>query len=252
MPDTLNSAATKSAARSHPDQCRPIAAAVFLERALLFTFVAHGLGMLSLLAFLLPGIPGGSNHDSAARIAYVAANPWLWRVGWLPWQITALSDILLAIALVRTPWIPRPPAIITLILTCVAILPDQIGQAVWITRGVDLAQDAIRTHDPAAYLAFESIIYKAVSAWAALLYTMGAVGWTCCFVAAGTWNRRLTAISALAWPVFLCASIGPLLPRGLQPSAALVGMGNALGFLLLEWWYLEVLGLVLRRSRPAK
>src|SRR5438105_2517482 len=84
---------------------KAILAARFLEQALVFTFVAHGLGMLSLIAFLLPGLPGGSTPENAPRIAYIAMHPWLWRLGWLPWQITALSDILLAIALVRTPWI---------------------------------------------------------------------------------------------------------------------------------------------------
>jgi hypothetical protein len=115
---------------------------------------------------------------------------------------------------------------------------------------VDLAAETVRSHNPSAYAGFETTIYRAVSAWAALLYTMGAVGWTWCFVAAGTWNRRLSVISAFAWTIFLFAAIGPLLPDGAQPSAALIGIGNAVGFLLLEWWYLEVFELVLRRSRP--
>ena len=228
---------------------RAVPAARFLERALVFTFVAHGLGMLSLLAFLLPGLPGGSNPDDAARIGYIAAHPWLWRLGWLPWQITALSDILLAVALVRTPWIPRVPAFATLALTCVAVLPDQIGQALWITEGVRLAQRSIQSHNFAAYLHFEPGIYRATSAWAAILYTLGAIGWTWCFASAGTWNRRLTSLSVPLWALFLAAGIGPLLPNGLQPTAPLVGAANALGFLLMEWWFLDVLEQVLRRSR---
>jgi len=83
-----------------------LSAARVLEAALVITFVAHGLAMLSMIAFLLPGLPGGTTAEDAARIAYIAAHPWLWRLGWLPWQITAGSDLLLAIALLRTPWIP--------------------------------------------------------------------------------------------------------------------------------------------------
>ncbi len=230
-------------------ETRATPAARFLEHALVFTFVAHGLGMLSLVAFLLPGLPGGSTAADADRVAYIAAHPWLWRLGWLPWQVTALSDIVLAVALVRTPWIKRLPAFVTLALTCLAILPDQIGQARWITEGVRLAEQAVRTHSVADYLHFEALIYRAVSAWAATLYTLGAVGWTWCFVSAGTWNRRLTLLSVPLWMIFLVAGIGPLLPVGRQPSAPVIGIMNALGFLLLEWWFLEVLEAVIRTSR---
>lgn len=228
---------------------QPIPAARLLEWALLFTFVAHGLGMLSLLIFLLPGLPGGSTPSDADRISYIAAHPWLWRLGWLPWQITAVSDILLAIALVRTPWIPRLPAFVTLTLTCFAILPDQIGQALWITEGVRLAERATLSHNLGGYLQYEAVISRATSAWAATVYTLAAIGWTWCFVSAGTWNTRLTLLSIPLWLIFLFAGVGPLVPEALRPSAPAIGIANALGFLLMEWWFLEVLEQVLRRSR---
>ncbi|HLJ54215.1 MAG TPA: hypothetical protein VKT77_04195 [Chthonomonadaceae bacterium] len=232
-----------------PANAPPILAARLLETALVLTFLAHGLGMLSLAALLLPGLPGGSSADVGVRAAYIAGHPWLWRLGWLPWQMTAASDILLAVALVRTPWIPRAPAYLTLLLTCIAILPDQIGQAIWITHGVRTAQRAVVTGDPLLYSRFEAQISVAVSAWAALLYTLGALGWTWCFVSAGTWNRRLPSLSVALWSIFLFASISPLLPAALRPAPALVGAANGIGFLLMEWWFLEVLELVLRRSR---
>ena len=50
--------------------------------------------MLSMAVLLLPGLPSGGTADDLARIRYVAAHPWLWRLGWLPWQLTALSDVL--------------------------------------------------------------------------------------------------------------------------------------------------------------
>jgi hypothetical protein len=46
----------------------------FLERTLLFTFCIHGIAMLAMVFFLLPGLPGGPN-ESAARMAYVASGP---------------------------------------------------------------------------------------------------------------------------------------------------------------------------------
>jgi hypothetical protein len=219
-----------------------------LQAALLLNFLMHGLAMLSLVALLLPGLPGGSGADDAARISYVATHPWQWRLGWLPWQLSAAADILLAVALVRTRWIRRIPAVLTLILTVAAVLPDQSGQARWITEGVRLAQLAARTHDPAAYLRFEADTYRTVAALAATLYTVGALGWTWCFAAAGTWNRRLTLLSVPLWSIFLAASAGPLLPPPLRPTPAFVGACNAVGFLLLEWWLLEVLARVRARS----
>ena len=128
-------------------------------------------------------------------------------------------------------------------------MPDQIGQACWITEGVHLAEQAVHTHNVAGYLRFEAIIYRATSAWAATLYTFGAIGWTWCFASAGTWNRRLTLLSIPLWIIFLFAGIGPMLPDGLRPSAPAIGIANALGFLLMQWWFLEVLEQVLRRSR---
>src|SRR5262245_40998567 len=94
-------------------------AARFLERALLFTMAAHLTAMVTMALFLLPGVPGGADTDAAARAAYIAERPLLWRLGWLPWQLTALSDLLLGLALVFTKWIPKLPALWALALTLV-------------------------------------------------------------------------------------------------------------------------------------
>src|SRR4051812_27382082 len=129
-----------------PDPPNPLPrAALPLERALLFTFVAHAAGMIAMAAFLLPGMPGGPSVDVAVRAAYVASHPWLWRLGWLGWQVTALSDLLLAIALLVTPWVRKHAALATLALTIAALAPDQFGQFRWTWAGVALAGDAIRS-----------------------------------------------------------------------------------------------------------
>src|SRR2546430_529476 len=96
------------------DRVDPTSAARFLERTILFTFAAHALGMITMALFLLPGMPGGTNALLLERAAYVASHPWLWRAGWFGWQLTALSDLLLGVALLRTPWIPKLAAMITL------------------------------------------------------------------------------------------------------------------------------------------
>src|SRR5882724_5694296 len=112
---------------------------MLLERALLLTLVAHAAAMVSMALFLLPGMPGGGSLDDASRMAYIASHPWIWRLGWLPWQVTAASDLFVAVALLRTPWVGRFAAACTVVATVVAVIPDQYGQVAWITKGIALA-----------------------------------------------------------------------------------------------------------------
>jgi hypothetical protein len=223
-----------------------------LEAALLFTFVAHGYGMLTMATCLLPGIPGGSGHDTAARIAYIANHPWLWRIGWSGWQITAVSDLLLGIALLVTPWIPKLPAIVTVICTILAIIPDQSGQALWTWYGVKPAQDAIAGGDFAAYLAFEHRTFQWIAGYGTVGYLLAALGWTWCFAAAGAWSRRLTQLSIATWGIFAAATCVLFLPASWQTPllATLVSIGNAIAFVLLMIWLVAVDEQVARRCRP--
>jgi hypothetical protein len=221
-----------------------------LAAALAFTFAAHGLAMLGMLAFLLPGMPGGGELDDARRVAYIAGHPGLWRLGWLGWQVTAVSDLWLGVALLRTRGVPRLPAILTLLVTLCALAPDQYGQALWITRGVELARTATATRRLDEYLAFEQWVFPAVAGWGATLYTLGALGWTWCFAAAGTWSRPLTWLSVATWGLFGIVSPGLLLPPAWRFPAGVVSAANALGFLLMELWFLAVLERVVARAWP--
>ena len=196
-------------------------AARFLERALLFTIVIHAVAMLSMALVLLPGQPG-ANSDAGARIAYVAEHAWVWRLGWLPWQLTALSDLLVAVALVRTVWIPRWPAFVSLVLTVVAVGIEQPGEIRWMTEGVDLAREAVRTGLSQEYLDFEAATFRRVSLWAATFYTMSAIAWSVCFALAGTWQRGLTALSVAAWGILLFVTTGPALLQDDGPSQGLI------------------------------
>jgi hypothetical protein len=217
-----------------------------LERALLFSFVIHGIAMLSMALLLLPGMPGGGTADDVARVQYIAAHPWLWRLGWLPWQLTALSDVLIAAGLLRASWVPKSASVITALVTLAAVVPDQLGQIAWITRGIALAESG----DTSAYLAFETRIFAWTAVWGGTLYTLGAIGWTACLVAGRTFSRGLTMISLVLWPLFLYVNAGPLLPEPMRPSSAFVAAGNAVGFVLLEVWLVLAAEMVMRRARP--
>ena len=221
-----------------------------LERALIFNFAIHAVAMAAMGLLLLPTMPGGTNVDDAARITAIAAHPWLFRLGWLPWQLCAVADLWLAIAMVRVAWLPRLPAVLTLLFTLAAVVPDQWAQAVWVTRGIELAQLGAQSGDHAAYLALEKEIFPLTAGVGALLYTIAALGWTWCFAAAGTWSRALTFLSVPLWATMAVAVVGPLLPVGMRPSPGFVSMANGLGFMQLQVWLGLVTEAVLHRARP--
>jgi hypothetical protein len=217
----------------------------FLEWSLLFNFVIHGVAMLAMATLLLPTMPGGGSNADADRIAAIVAHPWLFRLGWLPWQLCAVADLLMAIAMVRVRWLPRLPAILVLLFTIAAVIPDQYAQAVWITHGVELART-----DSEAYLALEREIFPLTAGLAALLYTIAALGWTWCFASAGTWSRTLTLLSIPLWATMVVAVVGPLLPASYRPSPLFVSTANGLGFMQLQVWLGLVSEEVLKRARP--
>ena len=159
-------------------------------------------------------------------------------------------DLWFAIALVRTRWIPKAPAIVVLLLTMVAVIPDQYGQLVWITRGVELAQAATTPEGLQAYLTFEAPVFEMTASWAAVLYTLAAIGWSACFAMARAWTRALTWLSVAAWAVMLYVTTAFFVPARFRPTPEIVAAGNAVGFTLLQLWLALVTELVLRRRRP--
>jgi Uncharacterized conserved protein (COG2071) len=213
----------------------------WLERALVASFVIHAVALVTMAALLAPMLPGGSGAIDSERVARLAAHPWQFRIGWLPWQLCAVSDVALAFAMIRVRWLPRVPALAVLVLTVAAVLPDQYAQAVWITRGVELAQ-----RDLAAYLALEREIFPLTAGWGALFYTLAALGWTWCFAEAGTWSRALSILSVPLWLTMLVAVTSPLVGA----SGTFTSIANAVGFVQLQLWLALVTEHVLRRARP--
>jgi hypothetical protein len=222
----------------------------FLERALLSSLLVHGVAMLTMVPLLLPALPGGGAPSDLSRVSYIAAHPWRFRFGWLPWQLCALSDVWLAVALLRVRWVPRAGAVLVLLCTVAGVIPDQGAQILWMSRGIELSRAAASSGNLGAYLQFERVAFECTAGWGALSYTLAALGWTWCFVSARVWNRWLTGLSLLLWPLMLGLAAAPLLPTALRLTAWVLALGNALGFVLLEAWFALIAEAVLRRARP--
>ena len=118
---------------SHPPSAPT--AARFLEQVLLASFVIHLVALVTMATICLPGVPGGTGADGPARLAYVADHAVLWRLGWVPWHLSAAVDLLTAVALLSTRWIPRLPALLTLLVTLAAVGVEQSGEIPWTVQG---------------------------------------------------------------------------------------------------------------------
>jgi hypothetical protein len=221
-----------------------------LEQALFLTLACHALAMVGTAVLLLPMVPGGGTSDDAVRVARIAASPMRWRLGWSGWQLAAVSDVLLAAALLRTPWVPRTWAVLSGTFTAAAVALDQTGQALLVTRGVALAERAAHAGELARYLRFEAIAFPLTGTWAAILYCLAGVGWAAAFAGARTWTRGLTALSVALYGLLLVVSVGMVLPPPARLAPSAVCAGNAVGFILLEAWFVLVIERVLRRARP--
>ncbi len=223
----------------------------FLERALIANFAIHGIAMLSMAGLLLPYLPGGSTHDDVARVARLANAPWPFRLGWLPWQLCAVCDLWLAVAMVGARWLPRKGTLFVLATTLVAVVPDQIAQARWITEGVVRASAVTDAASLQSYLVWERATFDLTAGVAATFYTLGALGWTYCFARAGAWRPLLTWLSVPLWIAMGIAVLSPLLPASARPDPKLIALANAVGFTLMQLWLALVTEEVLRRRRPA-
>lgn len=116
-----------------------------LMASLLFTIIAHALGLLSMATILRPGV--ADNFNTLEQAQYIAEYPNLWRLGWLPWNLSALGNLIFGIVLIawtrsrpnKTGWVL---ASLAFFLTICAVIPDQYGEFLLDTELVDLAQSS--------------------------------------------------------------------------------------------------------------
>ncbi len=164
--------------------------------------------MLSMATVLAPAMDMGA--ELASRAAWVADHPWVWRLGWLPWQGCALSDILVSCALVWWTWncptqrktATRLWATLALVMTICAVIPEQWAEAYAVVWMPTLALEA--------YAAREAWFLVMTGTCGGLAYAGMLAFWVLCAAAAAPssrWKIALLAVAAIDTALFIVAGI---------------------------------------------
>ena len=142
--------------------------------------VTHVLALVTMLLFLQPGLD--SSLDLLARAAHVREHSTAWVIGWLPWQLSALSDLLVSITLLRyVRVLPGRPghgaAWAALGFNVLAVVPEQYAELELVTTLVARVQtlegDALR-----AYMGEASRLFMILTGTVAnTFYTFMLLGW---------------------------------------------------------------------------
>ena len=210
--------------------------------AIVFFIVAHLAGLATMGTLLMPGIGPWDLVASEARALYIAEHPWRWRLGWVPWQASALSDIALSIALAvwaktrgRFGW-----AVVAIVFNVVAMVPEQWAEARMITEQVDVARAvASDAATVAAHQRLEAELIFITGTYANTGYVITTAAWMLVARRPGPVDRR-DAVGAALLVLFLLAGWFGTLAQAPGTAAdqwfALASAANAVAFPALVLW----------------
>ncbi len=219
-----------------------------LELTFWFALITHAVGLFSMALLLMPGMPGGLIPDPT-RIKYIAENSALWQAGWLPWQLSALSDFFIAMAFLSAKKIPLYLRILVLAITVISIIPDQTGQFRWVRDGSAIAKSSLESGDLNKYLQFEAPIYMDICGWAAMLYSVLAIFWTISLKYVVKVSRAFFSFSWSIWILsFLCSVLFVASSKIVIPFLVLA-TANAIFFPLLILWFGWVVDYLIKAQR---
>ena len=203
-----------------------------LTAALFVFLVVHAVAMVVMPVLVAPGLD--TQADVTTRMAYVAAHPWRWRLGWLPWQACAVSDVLLAIALVR--WRSSAWNWLGLAFTALAVIPDQWGEWLMTTELIELAQSG----SSAAYLELEARTLLFTGACGNTTYVLMTLCWMLAIAKAAPTKSRpqlwIGAISLLGFTGSGWFCYQATRDPSSYPGYGLAGLFAGVGFVLLLVW----------------
>ncbi len=221
-------------------------------------WIAVHLAALFTMALLLePGMD--ASRSAAERAAYIAGHPWRWRLGWVPWQLSALIDIAMSIALCR--WLAARGgravgwAYAGLALTALAVVPDQWGEWRMITDQLAAATAG----DLAAYVAIERWTLLLTGTYGSSGYLLMIGAWMLALAGARPGEAATGVMAKLgiaAMVPFIASAL--VITRAVQ-TPALEGMQllvalNGIAFAVLMLWSLSVavvMGRIHRGDHPA-
>ena len=219
--------------------------------ALLFSLVMHALAVGGTAVLLQPGMDAGASV--LERATYVAGYVWLWRLGWLAWQLTALSDLLLSASLLayltattsqeRCGWAVFWAGL-SLVATIVAVIPDQWAEASYVSSFVEAAQVVRGGGSQGEYVAVEARYLMMVGTCGNAGYSAMGFCWmlATAFAAGGVRrNWQFVLLGMITWCMFTAAGIANWrAAAGASvsgfPGFDLVVWFNAMAFPLLLIW----------------
>jgi len=227
--------------------------------ALLISTVCHILGSIAALGVLQPGLD--IERPILERAFYVSENPIAWRVGWLTWQLTAASNLFASVTIVlyffdarrrQIPGAGKPLgwAVVALICTVAAVVPEQWGEFALVTEFVDTARQAVSTGDSTIYLQEEIRWITMTTVCGACGYTLMLLAWIACAVSyhgkpRSLWWFWLLGISdfvLFTLSYFACwISCQSARVDGVYEDFHYVVLFNAMAFPLLVIWMLALI-----------
>ncbi len=167
--------------------------------ALTFFLIVHLVALASMALLVQPGF--NAAEPAARRAAYIVEHPWLWRLGWLPWQLSALSDLLISSTLIL--WLrtwpkstagPNPTpgskptagsnstalkwAMAALVFNLAASIPEQIGEWRLVTSHIETASRA--GHSATNLDSFtheQNSLLGVIGVWGGFVYLFMTLAW---------------------------------------------------------------------------
>ena len=151
-----------------------------LMGSVMFFVVTHALALVTMLLFLQPGVD--SSLPLLVRAEFVRDHSVTWVIGWLPWQLSALSDLLVSITLLRyVRALPERPgqgaAAGALLFNLLAVFPEQYAELELVTT---LVTQVHTLEGPAleAYMGEASRLFMILTGTVAnTFYTCMLLGW---------------------------------------------------------------------------
>lgn len=147
--------------------------------SLQFFAVVHALALVTMLVLLRPGMDVAA-FSVAERARYVVEHASAWRWGWLPWQLSALSDLWVSIAFWR--WAARRGDASARRLTACALglflvsaLPEQWAEGQLVTSFIAAARG-----DLSSWQRQWALCAALTGVWANLGYTVMTYCWMKC------------------------------------------------------------------------